>query len=231
MDPSSVAAPTRVFVLDDHDVIQRGIADLITTRSDLVLAGTAMTAAEAVTLVPDVAPDLLVFDVNLPDGNGVQVCRRLRSEMPQLRCLLMTAGTQEDARFAALLAGAAGYVTKHAPSDQILEALIRAARGDVGMDRSAAAQLLAHHPGEDADSPVAPRHLIGATELAELTSRQRQVLELVLRGRTDREIADQLAIAEPAVASEISVLFVTLDLRRRLRDAFDEASRIPTEGE
>jgi two-component system response regulator DevR len=224
---ASAGATVSVFVLDDHDVIHGGFRNLLDATPDLLFVGGATTAAEALAAVPALEPDVVVIDVNLPDGNGVQVCRTLRSSMPQLRCLIMTAGSREDAEFAALLAGAAGFLTKDAATEEMLDAIREAARDHTGMDRSASAELLAHHPAAGAEDLGAPRHLIADTELADLTLRQRDVLELVLRGSTDRDIAGQLGLAEPAVANQIAVLFTTLGLRRRLRDALDDASRIP----
>lgn len=216
-----------VLVLDDHDVIHRGFRDLLGSRSDLSLVGSAATAAEALALVPQVRPDVVVVDVHLPDGNGVQVCRRLRSEMPQLRCLMMTSGSPDDAEFAARLAGAAGFVTKHASAEEIIDAVLRAAGDGAALDRSRSAELLAYHPVEGTDGNAAPRHLIAAADLAQLGERQRQILQLVLQGCTDAEIAALLAVPETTVVSQITVLFTSLDLQRRLREASVEANRIP----
>ncbi|MFL6130255.1 MAG: response regulator transcription factor, partial [Mycobacteriales bacterium] len=137
------AGAIRVFLLDDHEVVRRGVAELLGAESDLEVVGEASTAAEALSRVPAVRPDVAVLDVRLPDGDGVTVCRELRSRLPELRCLMLTSFADDDALFDAIMAGAAGYVLKQIRGTDLVGAVRTVASGQSMLDPRAASQLMA----------------------------------------------------------------------------------------
>ncbi len=228
MTTGNTDSAVRVFLMDDHEVIHRGFQGLLASHPDLTLVGAAMTAMDALKQVPAIRPDVAVLDVNLPVGNGIEVCRQLLSTVPGLRCLMITSDSDDDALFAALLGGASGFVTKRASADEMLEVLRRTARHQSRLDPTVVRELLASLEESSVSAPATPPlRLTSAIELTQLNVRQRKILGLVLRGRTNIEIAAHLGVSEAAISRHIAVLFTTLGLRRRLRAASFEADRIP----
>jgi len=209
---ASVAEPTatvRVFLLDDHEVVRRGVADLLEAEPDLTVVGEAATAAEALARVPAVRPDVAVLDVRLPDGDGVTVCRELRSQLPDLRCLMLTSFADDDALFDAIMAGASGYVLKQIRGTDLVGAVRTVASGQSLLDpRTTAAVLERMRTAAERKGPV-----------AELSEQERTVLALIGEGLTNREIGERMFLAEKTVKNYVSHLLAKLGMQRRTQAA------------
>ncbi|HWL37996.1 MAG TPA: response regulator transcription factor [Frankiaceae bacterium] len=199
----------RVVLVDDHEVVRRGVADLLSLEDDIEVVGEAGSYAEAMARVPALRADIAVLDVRLPDGNGVALCRELRSKMPDLRVLMLTSFSDDDALFDAILAGAAGYVLKQIRGDDLVDAVRTVGRGGSLLDPSVTAQVLdrlRNPPQED------PR-------LADLTGQERKILELIAEGLTNRQIGERMFLAEKTVKNYVSSLLSKLGLERRTQAA------------
>jgi DNA-binding NarL/FixJ family response regulator len=203
------APPIRVFLLDDHEVVRRGVAELLDTEPDLEVVGEASSAAEALRRVPAVRPDVAVLDVRLPDGDGVTVCRELRSRLPDLRCLMLTSFADDDALFDAIMAGASGYVLKQIRGTDLVGAVRAVARGQSLLDPRTTARVL-HRLRAHASTPD-PR--------AGLSEQERTVLELIGEGLTNREIGERMFLAEKTVKNYVSHLLAKLGMHRRTQAA------------
>ncbi|WP_020659923.1 response regulator [Amycolatopsis benzoatilytica] len=216
-------APVRVFILDDHEVVRRGLRDLLETEPDLVVAGEAATAAEALVRVPAVNPDVAVLDVRLGqdgDRDGVEVCRELRARMPALACLMLTSFDDDEALFDAIMAGAAGYVLKQVRGPDLVSAVRTVAAGQSLMAPrlvSRAMKRLTGPPGEPAG---------GAGTLERLSPREVDILELIGEGLTNRQIAARLYLSEKTVKNRVSAILTKLGVRRRVQAALLTA-RLP----
>jgi two-component system response regulator DevR len=203
------AGAVRVFLLDDHEVVRRGVADLLEAEPDLSVVGEASTAAEALARVPAVRPDVAVLDVRLPDGDGVTVCRELRSRMPDLRCLMLTSFADDDALFDAIMAGASGYVLKQIRGTDLVGAVRTVASGQSLLDPRTTAQVLERMRAAAEDKgPV-----------ARLSEQERTVLALIGEGLTNREIGKRMFLAEKTVKNYVSHLLAKLGLERRTQAA------------
>ncbi|TDC90844.1 response regulator transcription factor [Saccharopolyspora aridisoli] len=205
---------TRVFVVDDHDVIRRGIAALVDAEQDLELVGEAGSVAEALAWVPKRNPQVAVLDVRLPDGNGVELCRELRSQIPELRCLILTSFDDHEALMDAIMAGASGFVLKGVVSQELVSALrtVGAGKSLLSPQRTEAMLNWLRKEQEKADP------------LRELTARERQVLELIGEGMTNREIAERMVLAEKTIKNYVSQMLAKLAMRHR-----SEAAVLATE--
>ena len=197
----------RVFLVDDHEVVRRGIADLINAEADLEVVGEAATARQAVARVAATLPDVAVLDVRLPDGSGIDVCRAIRSKNPSVQCLIFTAFDDDEATYAAVLAGASGYVLKDIRGQRLIESIRRVALGETLVTRTVAAHVVTAL-GTDRTEPAAT-----------LTARERQVLELISRGLTNRQIGEHLDLAEKTVKNYVSGLLGKLGMQRRTQAA------------
>jgi two-component system response regulator DevR len=199
----------RVFLLDDHEIVRRGIADLLETEPDITVVGEAGTAAEALRRIPAVQPDVAVLDARLPDGSGIDVCRDIRSSQPSVRCLILTSYDDEDAIFAAVMAGAAGYLLKQIRGTSLVDAIRQVAAGKSLLDPSVTERLLARlrdgHPRDE--------------RLASLTDREREILYLIAEGLTNRQIGERLFLAEKTVKNYVSAQLAKLGLQRRTQAA------------
>jgi DNA-binding NarL/FixJ family response regulator len=201
--------PIRVFLLDDHEVVRRGIRDLLESEGDVTVVGEAATAAEALARVPSVRPDVAVLDVRLPDGDGVSVCRDLRSADPHLACLMLTSFADDEALFDAILAGAAGYLLKEVRGADILGAVRTVAAGGSLLDPRTTTRVMERLRNQsDRNQP-----------LAALNDRERQVLELIGEGLTNRQIGARLFLAEKTVKNYVSNLLGKLGMERRTQAA------------
>src|SRR4051794_35825396 len=199
----------RVFLLDDHEVVRRGVRDLLESEGDVVVVGEASTAAEAMARVPAVRPDVAVLDVRLPDGDGVAVCRDLRSNMPDLVCLMLTSFADDEALFDAILAGAAGYVLKQVRGADILGAVRTVAAGGSLLDPRATARVMERLRNQaEAKDP-----------LSGLSDQERRILELIGQGMTNRQIAQHMFLAEKTVKNYVSHLLAKLGMERRTEAA------------
>lgn len=179
MNTTVADSSIRVFLLDDHEVVRRGIADLLGAELDITIVGEAGTAAEALNRIPAARPHVAILDARLPDGSGVDVCRDISSSMPEVRCLILTSYDDSDAVFAAVLAGAAGYLLKEIRGSNLVDAIRQVAAGKSLLDSAVTERLLARlRDGETQD----PR-------LASLTAREREILGLITEGMTNRQRA------------------------------------------
>jgi len=209
-DPAEVTQPqVRVFLLDDHEIVRRGIADLLETEPDITVVGEAGTAAEALRRIPAVQPHVAVLDARLPDGSGIDVCRDIRSSQPSVRCLILTSYDDEDAIFAAVMAGASGYLLKQIRGNSLVDAIRQVAAGKSLLDPSVTERLLARlRDGQPRDE-----------RLASLTEREREILDLIAEGLTNRQIGERLFLAEKTVKNYVSALLAKLGLQRRTQAA------------
>ncbi len=201
--------PIRVFLLDDHEVVRRGVQDMLEAESDIVVVGEGSTAAEALARVPALRPDVAILDVRLPDGDGVSVCRELRSAMPELACLMLTSFADDEALFDAIMAGAAGYVLKQIRGTDLTGAVRAVAAGQSLLDPRTTARVMERLRG----APKTDDPLKGLTE------REREILALIGDGLTNRQIGEHLHLAEKTVKNYVSNLFAKLGLERRTQAA------------
>ncbi|MFD8452386.1 MULTISPECIES: response regulator transcription factor [Streptomyces] len=206
------ADPIRVFLLDDHEVVRRGVRDLLDDEPDISVVGEAGTVEQALVRVPALRPRVAVLDVRLPDGDGVGVCRELRSRMPELACLMLTSFDDEEALLDSIMAGAAGYVLKQIQGSDLVTAVRTVAAGQSLLDPSAATKLMARLRGEQAKEEE-PDALPG------LTDREREILALIGEGLTNRQIGQRLYLAEKTVKNHISRLLAKLGVERRIQAA------------
>lgn len=205
--------PTRVFLVDDHEVVRRGLRDLIHDEPDMEVVGEAATATQALARGPALRPDVAVLDVRLPDGDGISVCRELRSRMPDLACLMLTSFDDEDALLDAIMAGAAGYVLKQIKGSDLVSAVRTVATGQSMLDPATTARLM--HSLRDPEAAKPPED----ERLAVLSVRERSVLDLIGEGLTNRQIAKRLYLSEKTVKNHISRLLGKLGVERRVQAA------------
>jgi two-component system response regulator DevR len=198
-----------VFLVDDHEVVRRGVADLLGEADGLTVVGQAGTAAEAIATIPSVRPDVAVLDMRLPDGNGVELCRDLRSLLPELHCLILTSYTDEQAMLDAILAGAGGYVIKDIRGMDLVSAVREVGAGRSLLDNRAAAVLMDRLRAS----------LDGPGPLADLTDQERALLGLIGEGLTNRQIAERMFLAEKTVKNYVSRLLAKLGMERRTQAA------------
>ena len=201
--------PIRVFLLDDHEVVRRGVRDLLEAEPDITVVGEAGTATEALAAIRALEPDVAVLDVRLPDGSGVGVCRDIRSELPGVGCLMLTSFGDDEALLDAIMAGAAGYVLKQIRGTDLVGAVRTVAAGESLLDPSTAASVLARMEDK------ATR----ADRLAGLTPQERKILALIGDGLTNRQIGEQMFLAEKTVKNYVSALFAKLGMERRTQAA------------
>lgn len=199
----------RVFLLDDHEVVRRGVADVLSGAPDLLVVGEAGTAADAVRLAPPLRPDVAVLDLRLPDGDGVQVARDLRSDLPDLGVLLLTSYSDDEALVQAVLAGAAGYLLKQVVGQDLVAAVRAVGAGRSLLDprdvAAARARLAAAGPGEEV--------------VARLTEQERVVVALIGEGLSNRQIGARMFLAEKTVKNHVSRVLAKLGLERRTQVA------------
>ena len=199
----------KVFLLDDHEIVRRGVRELIESEEGLEVVGEASTAAEAVSRIPAVRPDVAVLDVRLPDGSGVEVCREVRSQLPALACLMLTSFSDDDALFEAIMAGASVYVLKQIRGNDLVTAIRRVARGESLLDPTVTTKVLhrLRNPSEEDE------------RLAKLTPQERKILDLIAEGATKRQIGAELHLAEKTVKNYVSNMLMKLGMSRRTEAA------------
>jgi DNA-binding NarL/FixJ family response regulator len=196
--------PTRVFLLDDHEIVRRGLRELLEQEPDLDVVGEGGTAEEALGRIPATHPDVAVLDVRLPDGDGVEVCREIRSRHPEINCLMLTSFSDDEALLSAIMAGASGYLLKQVKGTDLVDAIRRVAAGESLLDPSMTARVLEHL-----------RAPVEKDELAGLTDQERRVLDLVAEGLTNRQIGERMFLAEKTVKNYVSNLLSKLGMNRR----------------
>ena len=199
----------KVFLVDDHEVVRRGLVDLLSSDHELDVIGEAGSVAQALAQIPALRPDVVVLDVRLPDGNGIELCRDLLSKMPDLRWLMLTSFTSDEAMLDAILAGASGYVVKDIKGMELAKAIKDVGAGRSLLDNRAAAALMAK--------------LRGAAErsdpLSGLTDQERVLLNLLGEGLTNKDIAARMFLAEKTVKNYVSRLLAKLGMERRTQAA------------
>ena len=205
--------PVRVFLLDDHEVVRRGVHDLLDDEPDITVVGEAATAEQALVRVPALRPQVAVLDVRLPDGDGVSVCRELRSRMPELACLMLTSFDDEEALLDSIMAGASGYVLKQIQGSDLVSAVRTVSRGQSLLDPAATTKLMARLREGGEKHEEEPEALPG------LTAREREILALIGEGLTNRQIGQRLYLAEKTVKNHISRLLAKLGVERRIQAA------------
>ncbi|WP_261718952.1 response regulator transcription factor [Streptomyces sp. FZ201] len=204
----------RVFLLDDHEVVRRGVQDLLSVEDDIEVVGEAGTAAQALTRIAATRPDVAVLDVRLPDGSGVEVCREIRSRDESVKCLMLTSYADDEALFEAILAGASGYALKAIRGTELLDAVRGVAAGKPLLDPVATARLLERlRDGEGAKSDDRDG------KLDALTDQERRILDLIGEGLTNRQIGEELGLAEKTIKNYVSGLLAKLGMRRRSQAA------------
>lgn len=206
--------PIRVFLLDDHEVVRRGVSDLLDAEPDIEVVGEAGTIGHALARGPALRPDVAVLDVRLPDGNGITVCRELRDRMPGLACLMLTSFDDDDALLDAIMAGASGYVLKQIKGSDLISAVRTVASGQSMLDPATTARLMSSLRG-DSTPAVEPEDEL----LAGLSPREREILALIGEGMTNRQIGKQLYLSEKTVKNHISRLLAKLGVERRIQAA------------
>ena len=199
----------RIFLVDDHEVVRRGVRDMLEAEDDFEVVGEAGTVEEALNRIPATSPDVAVLDVRLPDGNGVELCRELRSSYPALACLMLTSFDDDEALFEAIMAGAAGYVLKQVKGNDIIEAIRQVGAGRSLLDPAMTARVmdrLRNGPTED------PR-------LAALSPQEHRILDLLAEGKTNRQIAAEIFLSEKTVKNYVSNLLTKMGMSRRTEAA------------
>ena len=199
----------RIFLVDDHEVVRRGVRDLLEAEDDFEVVGEAGTVEEALHRVPATSPDVAVLDVRLPDGNGIELCRELRSNHPRLACLMLTSFDDDEALFEAIVAGAAGYVLKQVKGNDIVEAVRQVGAGKSLLDPALTARVLDRLRNGPVEDPM----------LAKLSGQEHRILELLAEGKTNRQIAADMFLAEKTVKNYVSSLLAKMGMSRRTEAA------------
>ena len=204
-----MADPIRVYLLDDHDVVREGLKFLLEQQEDIVVVGQSATATEATARIPALRPDVAVLDARLPDGSGIEVCRAVRAIDPTINALILTSYDDDEALFAAIMAGASGYVLKEIRSSDLVTAVRHVASGRSLIDPAMTATVLERIR----NGPETP------DELAALTDQERILLGHIAEGLTNRQIAEQMFLAEKTVKNYVSSILAKLGLERRTQAA------------
>ena len=215
-----MATPIRVFLLDDHEIVRRGLRELFEAEDDLGVVGEAATEDEAVNRVHALDPDVAVLDVQLQSGSGIEACREIRSRHPRTACLILTSFSDDEALFQAIMAGAAGYVLKQIRSADLVDAVRRVAAGQNLLDPVVTARVLERlrsGPAQD-------------ERLARLTEQERKVLDLLAEGLTNREIGERLHLAEKTIKNYVTALLAKMGMARRTEAAVYAARHMEGRG-
>jgi DNA-binding NarL/FixJ family response regulator len=200
----------RVFLLDDHEVVRRGLAALLESSEDITVVGESGSAQEAARIIPALRPDVAVLDARLPDGNGIDVCREVRSVDPTIKALMLTSYQDDEALFSSIMAGAAGYLLKQVRGTDLVDAVRKVAAGQSLLDPAVTQRVLQRIREGDRREPE---------ELAALTPQERRILELIAEGMTNRQIGAEMFLAEKTVKNYVSSLLAKLGLERRTQAA------------
>jgi two-component system, NarL family, response regulator DevR len=208
-ETSPAPEPIKVFLLDDHEIVRRGIRELLEAEGDIVVVGESGLAQEATRRIPALRPDVAILDGRLPDGSGIDVCRDVRSLDPSIKALILTSYDDDDALFSAIMAGAAGYILKQVRGNDFVDTVRRVAAGQSTLDPSVTAQVLERvRTGPPRDK-----------ELEALTTQEQKILELIGEGMTNRQIAERMFLAEKTVKNYVSSMLAKLGLTSRTQAA------------
>ena len=200
----------RVFLLDDHEVVRRGLKELLESDGSIEVVGEAANVAQANARIPAVRPDVAILDARLPDGSGIEVCRQVRSADPSIRAIILTSFDDDDALFAAIMAGAAGYILKQVSGDDLVAAVHKVADGAALLDPQVTEKVMTRLRQGDQHEP---------DELKSLSPQERRILDLVAEGLTNRQIGEELFLAEKTVKNYMSSILSKLGLERRTQAA------------
>ena len=202
-------ATIRVFLMDDHELVRRGLVDLLKSEPDITVVGEASTAAEARRRIAGARPDVALLDGRLPDGSGIDVCRDVRSSHPDIRCVILTSFDDDEALFSAIMAGASGYLLKEVGGSNLVAGIRQVAAGHSLIDPAVTQKLL-----DRLRNPVQ-----ASSKLDQLTPREREILDLITDGCTNRQIGESLFLAEKTVKNYVSILLTKLGMQRRTQAA------------
>jgi two-component system, NarL family, response regulator DevR len=208
-DETQRTGPITVFLLDDHEIVRRGIKELLESEGDIVVVGESGLAEEAARRIPALRPDVAVLDGRLPDGSGIDVCREIRSRDPGIAALILTSYDDDEALFSAIMAGAAGYILKQVRGTDFIDTVRRVAAGQSMLDPAVTAQVLDRLRTGPKTDP----------SLAQLTAQEHRILELIADGKTNRQIAGTLFLAEKTVKNYVSSMLSKLGLESRTQAA------------
>ena len=207
--PATATEPIRVFLLDDHEIVRRGIRELLESEPDIEVIGESGLAEEAARRIPALRPDVAILDGRLPDGSGIDVCREIRSQDPRINALILTSYDDDEALFSAIMAGAAGYVLKQVRGNDFIDMVRRVAAGQSTLDPSVTAQVLERVR----NGPPVDKDLEGLTE------QELRILDLIGEGLTNRQIAQKMYLAEKTVKNYVSSMLAKLGLTSRTQAA------------
>jgi DNA-binding NarL/FixJ family response regulator len=219
MNDAPAARKITVFLLDDHEIVRRGVREVLEAETGIAVVGEAGTAESALARIPALRPDVAILDIRLPDGDGVSVCREIRSRMPGVACLMLTSFGDDEALFDAIMAGAAGYVLKQIRGTDLVGAVRTLASGGSLLDPEAASAVMRRMRDQ----------AVRRDPLAELTGQERRILELIGEGLTNRQIGERMFLAEKTVKNYVSAVFVKLGMERRTQAAA-YAARLQPDG-
>src|SRR5437773_3328244 len=219
---SQGTVPLRVLIVDDHEVVRSGIAALLKATDDIVVAGEAGTVADAIAEVDRTRPDVVIMDVRLADGSGIEATREIRARRPQTQVLMLTSFADDEALFASIMAGASGYVLKQVRTGELLNAIRSVGKGQSLLDPAVTKSVL--------DRLRKGKHLMKDEKLARLSPQEERILTLVAGGRTNREIGDELHLAEKTVKNYVSSILSKLEVARRAEAAAYLARHTTTPG-
>jgi len=208
-EKATVTEPIRVYLLDDHEIVRRGIRELLESEGDIVVVGESGLAGDAARRIPALRPDVAILDGRLPDGSGIDVCREIRSRDPGIAALILTSYDDDDALFAAIMAGAAGYILKQVGGNDFVDTVRRVAAGQSTLDPAVTAQVLERVRNGVRADPA----------LENLTSQEQRILQLIGEGMTNRQMAETMFLAEKTIKNYVSSLLAKLGLESRTQAA------------
>ena len=208
-EDAGVSKPIRVYLLDDHEIVRRGLRELLESEGDIVVVGESGLAAEAARRIPALRPDVAILDGRLPDGSGIDVCREIRSRDPAIKALILTSYDDDDALFAAIMAGASGYVLKQVGGNDLVDTVRRTAAGQSTLDPAVTAAVLERVRNGARTDPA----------LENLTTQELRILALIGEGMTNRQMAESMILAEKTIKNYVSSLLAKLGLESRTQAA------------
>ncbi len=210
----------RIELVDDHEIVRQGLKRMIEAEDDFVVVGEAGTVEEAIRRVGFDEPHVVLLDIRLPDGSGVEACREIRARWPHINVLMLTSFADDEALFASIMAGASGYVLKQIKGSDLLESIRKVGRGESLLDTEMTDRVFRRIRGEEPDDPL----------LAKLSAQERKILDYISEGLTNRQIAEEMFLAEKTVKNYVSNVLSKLEMSRR-SEAAAYAARIQAEKE